>query len=219
MAGVDVGEMLVSAVVSEVLDKLGSPVWMKIGSIWNLNDDLREVKKNLEMIEAVLSDAERKSITDKPICFWLKELKSAAYDIEDMMCEFETEIPANNQSDGWGASLRKALSATRMWKKRFDLAKQTKDMKEKLSEIAERRSQFGLSTKTGFDTEVVIKERETFSDINIDDTILGRDKEKEELMRMLMQLMVGRTSPLLLLSDLEASVRLLWSNCFIMIRM
>ncbi|KAJ3693767.1 hypothetical protein LUZ60_009247 [Juncus effusus] len=182
-----VGEMLVSAVVKEVTKKLVSAVWTEISLHWGFKDDMKEMKENLEMIEAVLGDAERKSVTDKSICSWLKKLKSAACDIEDMMCDFETEISPNKEEGGLRDWLRLILLGAKMGKKRIALVKQMKKMRKRLGKIAEQRSQFVLSTGSGFDKEVVIKERETFSDTDEENKILGREREITELLSFLMQ--------------------------------
>ncbi|KAJ3693773.1 hypothetical protein LUZ60_009253 [Juncus effusus] len=187
MAGGGVGEMLVSAVVKEVLGKLSSQMWEQIGLIWGFNNDMKEMTKNLEMVDAVLDDAERKSFMDKPICQWLKELKSAAYAIEDMMCDFETNISPNNQGGSWGAKLQKILSTAKIVKKRVILANKMKDLRQRLDKVAMRRSQFVLNSGTRFDKEQVAKERETYADINEQTSIMGRDKEKEELIQLLMR--------------------------------
>ncbi|BAS79562.1 Os02g0597200 [Oryza sativa Japonica Group] len=91
MAG-GVGEALVSAVLKEVLGKLGSAVGEQIVMRWNLKQDLESIKSTLGMLQAVLRDAERRSVSDEGASLWLKRLKNAAYDISDMLDEFEAKL-------------------------------------------------------------------------------------------------------------------------------
>ena len=46
-------------------------------------------------IEAVLTDAEQKQVRDRSVKLWLDDLKSLAYDMEDVLDDFNTE--ANRQ--------------------------------------------------------------------------------------------------------------------------
>jgi hypothetical protein len=90
MAGI--GEVLVSAVLKEVLRKLGSAVGEQIKMRWKVNQDLESIASTLGMVEAVLRDAERRSVRDEAISLWLKRIKNAAYDISDLLDEFEIQM-------------------------------------------------------------------------------------------------------------------------------
>lgn len=85
-----VGGMLASAVIKETMGKLGSAIGGEVKLHWNFKRDLEELKDMLESIEAVLDDAERRSIKEKEVRLWLMRLKDASDDISDMVDEFET---------------------------------------------------------------------------------------------------------------------------------
>lgn len=90
MAGV--GEALVSVVLKEVLRKLGSAVGEQIKARWKLERDMEYIKCTMVIVQAVLKDAERRSVREEPVSLWLKMLKNAAYDISDMLDEFEINL-------------------------------------------------------------------------------------------------------------------------------
>ena len=94
MAGV--GEALVSAVLKEVLRKLGSAVGAQITARWKLRQDMESIKSTLELVQAVLRDAERRSVREEAVSLWLKMLKNAAYDISDMLDDFEVKLSQVN---------------------------------------------------------------------------------------------------------------------------
>jgi len=169
MAGV--GEALVSAVLKEVLRKLGSAVGAQITARWKLRQDMESIKSTLELVQAVLRDAERRSVREEAVSLWLKMLKNAAYDISDMLDDFEVKLSQGKIS----SSVAK-----------FSMGTKLKNLREKLTNIAAQRSQFGFTVhtcSTSTDHEE-IKKRETTSKINRE-TIVGRQKEKLEIVTLL----------------------------------
>ncbi|CAO2046446.1 unnamed protein product [Urochloa humidicola] len=167
MAGV--GEALVSAVLKEVLRKLGSAVGEQIKARWKLKQDMEGIKSTLELVQAVLRDAERRSVREEAVSLWLKMLKNAAYDISDMIDEFEVKLSQGKIS----SSVAK-----------FSMGRKLKNMREKLTNIAAQRSQFGFMLETCSTDQEEIKKRETTSKISRE-TIVGRQKEKVEIVTLL----------------------------------
>ncbi|KAF2945655.1 hypothetical protein DAI22_02g232400 [Oryza sativa Japonica Group] len=170
MAG-GVGEALVSAVLKEVLGKLGSAVGEQIVMRWNLKQDLESIKSTLGMLQAVLRDAERRSVSDEGASLWLKRLKNAAYDISDMLDEFEAKLSETTFS----SSVAKLF-----------MGKRLKNMRVRLTEIAAERTHYGFTLDTyprDLEREEISK-RETTSKIN-KSAVVGRNKEKEEILALL----------------------------------
>ena len=88
--------MVVSAVLKVAVAKLASAVAKLASAVgdqvmmqWKLKDNLEEMKDALESMAAVLNDAERRSIREQSVLLWLKRLKNAAYDISDMLEDFQ----------------------------------------------------------------------------------------------------------------------------------
>uniref|UniRef100_A0A0D9XQB0 Disease resistance N-terminal domain-containing protein n=1 Tax=Leersia perrieri TaxID=77586 RepID=A0A0D9XQB0_9ORYZ len=91
----EIGGMLASAVLKMAGDQIGSAITGQIKLQWDFNDDLEDMKMTLETISASLKDAERLSINSAEVLLWLKRLKGAAYDIADMIDEFEADTEIN----------------------------------------------------------------------------------------------------------------------------
>jgi hypothetical protein len=93
------GSMLASAVIKVVIQELSSTIGSNIKMQKNFKKDLEEMRSTLESVEAVLKDAEKRSINDAAVHLWLERLKKAMYDISDMVNEFEinTEEPAGQK--------------------------------------------------------------------------------------------------------------------------
>jgi enamine deaminase RidA (YjgF/YER057c/UK114 family) len=81
--------MLTSSVLNVVSQQIGASIRGQIRLQQDFNEDLNTMKITLESVEAVLKDAERRSIQDAQVRLWLKRLKDAMYRISDMLDEFE----------------------------------------------------------------------------------------------------------------------------------
>ncbi|KQK07545.1 hypothetical protein BRADI_2g36170v3 [Brachypodium distachyon] len=92
-----VGGMLAAAILKVLVQQIGSAIGSQIALHMNLRKDLAKMKMTLESVEAVLEDADRRSITDKPTRLWLKRLKDAMYAISDMIDEFEAIAQPSKQ--------------------------------------------------------------------------------------------------------------------------
>ncbi|VAI11533.1 unnamed protein product [Triticum turgidum subsp. durum] len=90
-----VGGMLASAVIKVVIGQISSSITGEIKLHKNMRKDLENMKMTLESVEAVLSDAETRSIKHEPTRLWLNRLKHAANDIADMLEDFEDDTDLN----------------------------------------------------------------------------------------------------------------------------
>ncbi|CAO2174009.1 unnamed protein product [Urochloa humidicola] len=87
----EIGGMLASAVLKAAAAKLGAAAGDRIMLQWKFSKDLEDMRDTLESIEAVLEDAERRSIEDASVRLWLERLTRASYDISDMFDEIEAK--------------------------------------------------------------------------------------------------------------------------------
>jgi enamine deaminase RidA (YjgF/YER057c/UK114 family) len=93
----ELGGMLAAAILKVVGAQIGSAIGGQITLQKNFDEDLKKMKMALESVDAVLEDAERRSITDKSTRLWLKRLKDVMYVISDMIDEFEADTQAITQ--------------------------------------------------------------------------------------------------------------------------
>lgn len=64
-------------------------------------------RKHLPLILAVLHDAERRQVQDDGVESWMDDLKSLAFNIEDVLDEIHTEAKRSNFTEGLETSTRK----------------------------------------------------------------------------------------------------------------
>ncbi|KAL6123360.1 hypothetical protein ACLB2K_075882 [Fragaria x ananassa] len=88
-------------------------------------------------IEAVLSDAEDKQLTQTGVKLWLDDLRDLAYDVEDILDTFATKTLKRRKRKIWISSLSKP-------KFNFRVNSVIKKITDRLEVISTREKQFGL---------------------------------------------------------------------------
>ncbi|KAL9451311.1 hypothetical protein AB3S75_012967 [Citrus x aurantiifolia] len=86
-----IGEAVLSASIELLVNKLASEGLRFFARQEQILADLMKWKKMLMKINAVLDDADERQRTDQSVKLWLGELQNLAYDVEDLLDEFETE--------------------------------------------------------------------------------------------------------------------------------
>ncbi|XP_047085462.1 putative disease resistance protein RGA1 [Lolium rigidum] len=167
MAMVAVGGMVASAVIKVVIKQIGSAIGGEIKQHWNMKKDLEKMKMTLESVEAVLSDAETRSVTDNSALLWLKRLKDAMYDISDMLDDFEAD------TDLWAATMNMIKMPRKM-----------KKMQKRLQKIADDRNNYRVLPETRCEEKQVPDIRETAGNVE-EAEIVGRTDEKLEILACL----------------------------------
>ncbi|KAH9668927.1 hypothetical protein KPL70_021580 [Citrus sinensis] len=85
---------MVDAIVSVVLQQLISVAVEEtkggVRLVTGVGTEVKRLQDNLEAIQAVLVDAERRQLEELPVRLWLEKLKEASYDMEDMLDEWNT---------------------------------------------------------------------------------------------------------------------------------
>nr|CAD1828958.1 unnamed protein product [Ananas comosus var. bracteatus] len=172
---------IASDLVTGVLGKLGNALWDEIGLLRSFKDDADDLRSNFSAIQAVLLDAEERSSAGKEshaLRDWLRKLKDAAYDADDLLDEIRTEAE----------KVRGFLSRANPMHLKFKvkMAHRMKELREKIGKIAKQRNDFGLA-EAGPVREAEFKRPETFSVVD-EKTIVGRDGDKEKIVKLLLEI-------------------------------
>ncbi|KAJ4709502.1 Disease resistance protein [Melia azedarach] len=86
-----IGEVILSASVEMLIRKLSSEGIGLFARQEKVHRDVMKWKKLLVKIKSVLDDAEEKQTTEDSVKIWLLDFQNLAYDVEDILDEFETE--------------------------------------------------------------------------------------------------------------------------------
>lgn len=172
---------LASSIVSSLLLKLGGSICQELvqSGCFNFGEGVKDMRSMLTTIQAVLADAEERSTRDKALCHWLKKLKDAAYDIDDLLDEIHGEFVMRTNS------VRQFFSSSNPVLNRITVSRKIKMLKKRLDEIATERIQFNLSPRSSPATQLVVGNRETISKVD-ESKIVGRGNDKEVIMKMVL---------------------------------
>ncbi|KAG5222851.1 disease resistance protein [Salix suchowensis] len=181
-------DAIVSALASTIMGNLNSSILQELGLAGGLETELENLKRTFRTIQAVLQDAEVKQWKDEAIKVWLGHLKDVAYDVDDLLDEFAIEAQWQQQRRGLKNQLRSFFSISHnplVFPSR--MAHKLKNMREKLDAIANEKNTFGLASGGVGDiaADHTYDWRLTGSIVN-ESEILGRGKEKEELVNILL---------------------------------
>ncbi|XP_039822673.1 putative disease resistance protein RGA1 [Panicum virgatum] len=170
----EVGGMLAYAMLKMVTQQLGSIIGGQLKLQWYFSDDFRKMKMTLESMEAVLQDAERRSIRDAAVRLWLKRLTDAMYGISDILGEFETM-----ESPGRKVCVQMPYLAVGS---KILIANKMKKMRQEVENIKDQHRQFSFKTDSKSNVQPVPDERETDSYMDDQTLVVGRTEDKRKIL-------------------------------------
>ncbi|KAM3693922.1 hypothetical protein ACJW31_07G021400 [Castanea mollissima] len=177
--------VLLSSLVSSIIRSLNTLALKEFGIAWGLGTELNKLESTLSTIQAVLQDAEEKQWNSEAVRNWLRKLKDAAYDADNVVDEFATEALMRKVEREKGAltqvssffSLRNRLIF------RMKMAHKLKNVNDDAEENTSRSRTFSNSNQH-LQRENK-KKRQTSSFVN-ESKIYGRDEEKEKIIEVLL---------------------------------
>ncbi|PON48195.1 LRR domain containing protein [Trema orientale] len=207
---------MADAVVSTLLDQLASivreQVEQEVKLVMGVDNEVAKLRSNLQSIEVVLEDAEKKQLKENNVRRWLDELKDISFDMDDVFDEWSTAIfkskieksekGADQENDddddhphphGHLVSRKKVFFSVlfpcfpfghiSQVGHRLDIAFKIKDLNGKLEDIALRKDMYNFSiTRTIDETE----RPKTTSIVDVSE-VRGRDKVKDDLVNKLLR--------------------------------
>ncbi|KAM0053668.1 putative virus X resistance protein-like, coiled-coil [Helianthus debilis subsp. tardiflorus] len=180
------GDAAVSALVTEVVGRLTSELIKEFNLLWGLEDDISSLKDDFEQIQAVLQDAEEKRVKDRAVEVWLKRLRSASLEVENLLDDISTEalLQRLHKQRGIQHRVRAFFSSDHnQLMFRVRVAHKVRVLRRKLDAIASQRSRLGLShsdvSRVDVGDAVEMPDRETSSLIHDSSVIFGRDEERD----------------------------------------
>ncbi|KAK3430363.1 hypothetical protein EUGRSUZ_E01908 [Eucalyptus grandis] len=181
--------MAESLLFSSVLGKIASPVLQEAIAIYNIENQILELRETLTAIKAVLLDAEVRQAKNALLQVWLDQLQHAFYDAEDVLDELECEALRKQVISRYGGvkgKVRRFFSTSNPLMFRAEISHKIKEIRERLSKISTKKDQFNLNMWSVDNGVGHTRSRETHSFIsNLD--VVGRNIDKEKIIEMLMR--------------------------------
>ena len=189
---------MAEALVCVIIGQLASITTQELKLVVGVDEQVQKLATNFQIIQLVLNDAEKREVKEKPVKLWLDKLKDVAYDVEDVLDEwntaiFKSEIYKEAKFDNITPAVRRKvwsiipstssyLSKVKELFSRHDIAHKIKELNEKLDEIVREKEIIGFELARGFE-EVERKKTTSFVDVS---NICGRDKDRYDLVSNLL---------------------------------
>ncbi|KAI6696592.1 hypothetical protein NL676_016711 [Syzygium grande] len=179
---------VVSSILGPLVEKLASSSVEEIQLVWGVKDDREKLKSKLEMIQAVLADAEQKQTKEDAVRLWLSKLKDFCYDAEDVLDEFEARALWRRARSTEHLTLKRKVRYLSSWPSnfifQFKMAHKMKELRTRLDEINEEKTKFNLSSDVHEKT--IVLQRETYSFVPAS-KVIGRKEEKKKIIELLIR--------------------------------
>ncbi|PPR90409.1 hypothetical protein GOBAR_AA30262 [Gossypium barbadense] len=183
-------EAIASDIAVELITKLSSLAVSQIGLWWNVKDDLDDLRTTVSAIEAVLLDAEEKSVTNNLVKVWLQELKDVLYDADYLLDDFSTETLRKDLMGGKKLmkEVRLFFSSSNQFAYGLKIGRKIKAIKARLASIERKANTFGFMVRDRpLDTSFMTKKRQQTHSFVPKDKIIGRDDDKAALLKLVLE--------------------------------
>ncbi|KAI8562426.1 hypothetical protein RHMOL_Rhmol03G0036700 [Rhododendron molle] len=180
-------EKILSGVAANVLSCLGSYAIQEIGLAWGFKKDLRKMEIMVSTMKNVLSDEQERQKSSRAVKEWLEKLELILYDASDLLDEVATETKTT-QVETQNSLVRKVhyfFTSSNPLVFRYVVGRKIRDIGKRLDEIVLQMNAFKFVVKLVERPIQINRREETFSFANTP-TIIGRDADKEKLVRLLL---------------------------------
>ncbi|XVF86757.1 hypothetical protein PTKIN_Ptkin18bG0068400 [Pterospermum kingtungense] len=181
------------ALVSGVIDRLTS-IGLQVAEdgvrlVVGANEEVAKIGSTLQTIQAVLVDAEKRQLREQAVKLWLDKLQNVAYDIEDVLDEWNTAILKSQiQSDSSRALVRRtppsSISIPRLVQ-RHDITAKIKELNERLESVAKEKDDYAFLVNLTRNNDVEPERTKTTYFIDVSE-IHGREQDKNTIVSMLL---------------------------------
>ncbi|XP_027157009.1 putative disease resistance protein RGA1 [Coffea eugenioides] len=164
---------------------LNSPIIREeLGLLCGIETEIQKLSSLLSATKAVIEDAEHKQFTNKAIQHWLQKLNLIAYEVDDILDDYVTEVSREPKCDNVCCNVLDCLPATSNIWFRHKIGARIKEINGKFDAVAKQRTQLGLSDHTQVGSTAP---SETGAVVNEPELVLGRDVEKEKIVEILVK--------------------------------
>ena len=179
-------ESLLLPVVHGVVSKAADALVQSVTRMWGVDKERRRLEGHLVYVQSLLADAEAKSETNHAVRTWMKELKAAAYQADDVLDDFQYEA-LRREAESGQSTARKVLSKFTSKNRlvfRYKASRDLKKVLDKINKLVVEMNTFGLVVLKEAPTQALY--RQTHSALDESAEIYGRDGDKEVVVKLLL---------------------------------
>ncbi|XP_023926758.1 putative disease resistance protein RGA3 [Quercus suber] len=183
-------EAILSSVAGSIIENLGSAAFEQVGSLWNVEDDLEQIRKTVSTIKAVLLDAAEEQNHNHQDRVWLEKLKEAVFDADDLLDEskYYTELALRQKekSGSFTEKVRYFLSLISVVFGRPKMSLKISQLSQELDAIAKDREKFHWKERSTV-KRIVSPSRMTRPWLTPNNGVFGREDEKNQIINRLIE--------------------------------
>ncbi|KAK2430358.1 putative disease resistance protein RGA1 [Trifolium repens] len=169
---------MAEALLGVAFENLLSLLQNEFATISGIKSKVQKLSTTLDLIKAVLEDAEQKQVTDHSIKVWLQQLKDAVYVLDDILDECSIK---SRRLSGSSSFKPKNIMFRR------DIGNRLKDISRRLDNIAESKNKFLLrESVTVREHSIEVAEWRQTSSIIAQPKVYGREDDKEKIVDFLL---------------------------------
>ncbi|XP_050283795.1 putative disease resistance protein RGA3 [Quercus robur] len=170
-------------VAARIIEKTGDLAVQELGLLWGFKGDIVSLGERVSTVKAVLLDAEKKEQTNQ-VKEWLKRLRDAIYDADDLLDDISTEALHREVMMSQNKKFNKVcICFSKSNPRALKMAHEVKAMMGRLDTIGRDRV-FHLEERLE-ETQVRNRARETHSFVCAE-TIIGRENDKKAIIGILL---------------------------------
>jgi len=174
-------------IAEEIIKTLGSLTAQEVALWWGIKDQLWKLNHTVTRIKAVIQDAEEQAQKQNhQIQDWLMKLREAAYDAEDLLDDFSTQVLRKQLMSGKRVSreVRLFFSRSNQFVYGLRMGHRVKALRERLDDIETDSKKFNFDVRgEERGSSTTVREQTTSSE---PEKIVGRESDKEEVKSFLM---------------------------------
>ncbi|XP_058738209.1 disease resistance protein RGA2-like [Vicia villosa] len=183
---ITMAESFLFDVANSLLGKVASFACQEASLAYGAKDDLERFRESLLIVRGYLLDAESRKDQSHALREWLRQIQNICFDAEDIFDIFELQDKRKQIVKSSGSITKKVshlFSSSNPIVFLPRMGHQIKEITDKLEKKAAEGKTYGLTTNP----ELVVQERElTYPDVNVS-RVIGRDNDKDEIIKLLMQ--------------------------------
>ena len=192
-----VGGAVLGPLFQSLLDGLKSSDLLTYARESKVLDELNKWEPMLNTISAVLHKAEEQQMTDQSVTRWLNDLRNLAYDVDDVLDEFNTEAMRRKfraESKASSSKVQKLLFSSVAELSLYSSAKfsagmvsKMKKISEKLGDMIMRKDMLKLSWSADRRNSLVKEERLTLPTTSLvnEAQVYGREKDHKAILELM----------------------------------
>ncbi|XP_027152418.1 putative disease resistance protein RGA3 [Coffea eugenioides] len=168
-----------------ILNKILPLAAHEVSRVWAVKKDLEKLAEEVQMMEALILDAEGKQSTSKAVQLWLKRLQSIARDAEIVLDDFGYEVLRQKVENRKRDKVRNFFSSSNPISFRLEMANKIKNVSASLEEAYRRANQIGLHPVQLPMTSADHKEDRWTDPFVEESEMVGREVEISQVVSML----------------------------------